>query len=314
MSMPQLSDAPGPAPHARRALIVEDETLFAAAVRKRLEKAGLECAVAATLAEAKRELRSLDPDVVLLDLRLPDGSGMQLLDSFKQEREAARRCVIVLTAYAEVEDAVVAMKQGAADYLKKPVDLDELLIAVNRVLEASALRHRLDYSRQRDSHAMEGALMLGESTGLRAVRDQILHLAKLTSASTEPPPNVLILGETGSGKDVAARLLHLAGSRCDRPFVHVDCASLPRDLMEAELFGHERGAFTSAAMARAGLIEAAEDGTVFLDEIAELPLDLQAKLLNVIERRRARRIGAAPEHAVAPPRSSSPRPTATSSS
>jgi len=300
MSAPQpTAGAPVRSPRPpRQALVVEDETLFAAAVSKRLTKAGLHCVVASTLAAAAQQLRALEPDVVLLDLRLPDGNGVQFLQTLR-ERSESPPPVIVLTAYAEVEDAVAAMKQGAADYLKKPIDLDELTITVERVLEASALRHQLDYSRQRDSHAVEGALLLGDSRALAEVRNQILHLARLTSASTEPGPNVLILGETGSGKDVAARLLHLSGSRRERPFVHVDCAALPRELMEAELFGHEKGAFTSATAARAGLIEAAEDGTVFLDEIGELPMDLQAKLLNVIERRRVRRVGSTREHPVA---------------
>jgi DNA-binding NtrC family response regulator len=205
----------------------------------------------------------------------------------------------VLTAFAEVDDAVQAMKRGAADYLKKPIDLDELLIAVEKVLEAAALRHQLDYSRQRDSHAVEdGALLLGDSPALSDVREQILRVARLTPVAGEPPANVLILGETGCGKDVAARLLHLSGARRARPFVHVDCAALPRELMEAELFGHQKGAYTGAAGARAGLIEAAEEGTVFLDEIGELPLELQSKLLTVIERRRIRRIGAVRETAV----------------
>jgi DNA-binding NtrC family response regulator len=283
----------------RRVLIVEDETLFAAAVRRRLEKAGLQCAVASTLADARRQLQNLFPDVVLLDLRLPDGSGMQFLESLAREHQNAP-AVIVLTAFAEVDDAVQAMKRGAADYLKKPIDLDELLIAVEKVLEASALKHQLNYSRQRDSHAIEdGALLLGDSPALAAAREQILRVARLSPLSGEPAPNVLILGETGSGKDVAARLLHLSGARRDRPFVHVDCAALPRELIEAELFGHEKSAFTGAVSTRAGLIEAAEDGTVFLDEIGELPLELQAKLLTVIERRRARRIGAVREQVVA---------------
>jgi DNA-binding NtrC family response regulator len=296
-SLQALPPSAGGVQPARRALVVEDETLFAAAVRKRLEKAGIQCTVAATLAEAHRQMQSAEPELVLLDLRLPDGSGMAFLEALRRLADGAPP-VIVLTAHAQVDDAVAAMKQGAADYLRKPVDLDELVIAVERVLEATALRNRLDYSRQRDSHAVEGALLLGESAPLAQLRNQILRLARLTSASSEPPPNVLILGETGSGKDVAARLLHLSGQHRARPFVHVDCASLPRELMEAELFGHEKGAFTSAAGARAGLIEAAENGTVFLDEIAELPLDLQAKLLNVLERRRVRRIGSTREHVV----------------
>jgi DNA-binding NtrC family response regulator len=144
----------------------------------------------------------------------------------------------------------------------------------------------------------DGALLLGDSPALSEVREQILRVARLAPVAGEPPANVLILGETGSGKDVAARLLHLSGARRTRPFVHVDCAALPRELMEAELFGHQKGAYTGAAGARAGLIEAAEEGTVFLDEIGELPLELQSKLLTVIERRRIRRIGAVREQAV----------------
>jgi len=291
------SAAPDRVAKGARVLIVDDEKLFAAAVRRRLEKAGYACAVAGTLAEAKSELDRALADVVLLDLRLPDGNGMQFLEQLRRTPDAAAP-VIVLTAYAEIDDAVQAMKQGAADYLKKPIDLDELLLAVDRALEATRLRHQLDYSRSRDSHALEDVLMIGDSTALSSVRERILRFARLTSVPGEPAPNVLILGETGSGKDVAARLLHLSSGRRSRPFVHVDCASLPRELIEAELFGHERGAFTSAAGARAGLIEAAEDGTLFLNEVAEIPLELQAKLLNVIERRRVRRLGSTREHAV----------------
>ncbi|HTS53288.1 MAG TPA: sigma-54 dependent transcriptional regulator [Burkholderiales bacterium] len=286
-----------PTAQAQRVLVVDDEALFANAVRRRLEKAGYQCAVAGTLGQAHALLEGGFADLILLDLRLPDGSGMQFLENLRRAPEAAPP-VIVLTAHAEVNDAVHAMKQGAADYLKKPIDLDELLIAVDRALEARRLQHQLDSSRSRDSHAVEGALLLGDSPVLVEVRNQIVRLARLTDASAEPAPNVLVLGETGSGKDVAARLLHLSSNRRNRPFVHVDCASLPRELMEAELFGHEKGAFTNATSARVGLIEAAEDGTVFLDEIGELPLELQAKLLNVIERRKVRRIGSTREHVV----------------
>jgi len=280
-----------------RILVVDDEVVFAAAVRKRLEKAGYQCSTASTLAAAQAQLQSAVPDLILLDLRLPDGSGMEFLQSLRRAPDSAPP-VVVLTAHAEVDDAVRAMKQGATDYLKKPIDLDELLLGIDRALEATRLRHQLDYSRSRDSHAVEGALLLGESAAVNEVRGQIVRLAKLMDVSGEPGPNVLILGETGAGKDIAARLLHLSSGRRARPFVHVDCASLPRELMEAELFGHEKGAFTGATAARAGLIEAAEDGTVFLDEIGELPPELQAKLLNVIERRKVRRLGSAREHAV----------------
>ncbi|HMJ49828.1 MAG TPA: sigma-54 dependent transcriptional regulator, partial [Burkholderiales bacterium] len=280
---------------APRVLIIEDESLFGRAVKKRLEKAGHECVVAATLAEGRELARNSAPELVLLDLRLPDGNGLDLLTELRAAGESRQPPVIVLTAYGEISDAVHAMKLGAADYLKKPVDLDELLLAVDKVLQTSRLRHQLDYSRERDSHAVEGTQLLGDSPAMQRVREQILRLAELAGEGTEPPPTVLILGETGSGKDVAARRLHLLSPRKARPFVQVDCASLPRDLIEAELFGHEKGAFTSAHGARSGLIEAAEDGTLFLDEIGELPLDLQAKLLNVIERRKTRRIGSVVE-------------------
>ncbi len=283
---------------APRLLLVEDETLFAQAVMRRVARAGWQSRLAASLAQARAALAAETPDLVLLDLRLPDGNGLDLLPALRALADHPPP-VVVLTAHAEVRDAVAAMKQGAADYLRKPVDLDELVLALERVLEAERLRDRLDYSRQRETHAVEGAALLGESQPMLRLREQLLRVAELTSLAQDDPPNVLILGETGSGKDVAARLLHLSGRRRERPFVQVDCAALPRDLMEAELFGHERGSFTGATQSRAGLIEAAEGGTVFLDEIGELPLDLQAKLLHVLERRRVRRLGSAREHAVA---------------
>jgi two-component system, NtrC family, response regulator AtoC len=272
-------------------LLVEDETLFASAVKRRLEQAGYRCTMTTSLAEASRELTAT-ADLVLLDLRLPDGNGLELLERLNAVAGARQPPVIVLTAFAEIGDAVRAMKLGAADYLKKPIDLDELLIAIEKVLNQDALRHRLDYSRQRDSHAVEGTLLLGQSAAIEQTRRQLERLAGIAGTDGEPLPTVLITGETGTGKDIAARLLHLSGSNRSSPFVHVDCAALPRELMESELFGHERGAFTGAQQSRAGLIEAAEDGSVFLDEIGELPLELQAKLLAVIERRRIRRLGA----------------------
>jgi len=281
-----------------RVLVIEDETLFARAVARSLEGVGYEVVCAASLGAGRHAMKAAAPDLVLLDLRLPDGSGMDFLAELSALADD-RPQVLVLTAYGEIGDAVQAIKLGAADYLKKPIDLDELRLVVERVLATTQMRNQLDYSRERDSHvAVEGALLIGESPAIERLRDQIHRLARLGGGTGEPPPTVLILGETGSGKDVAARLLHLSGPFRDEPFVQVDCASLPRDLIEAELFGHEKGAFTSAVGARAGLLEAAEDGTIFLDEIGELPLELQAKLLNVIERRRTRRIGSVKERPI----------------
>jgi two-component system, NtrC family, response regulator AtoC len=285
---------PEPAAQGANILLVEDEALFARATAKHLERAGHGCEIAPSLAAARQAIARARPDLILLDLRLPDGSGLDFL----QELVALRSeplSAIVLTANGEIGDAVLAMKNGALDYLRKPVDLDELQIAVDQALQTLRLKHRLDYSRQRDSHALEAAQMLGDSSAIATVRAQIGRLAGLTSSVQGLRPTILILGETGTGKDIAARLLHTSSAWREQPFVQIDCASLPKDLIEAELFGHEKGSFTGAQNARSGLIEAAEDGTLFLDEIGELPLDLQAKLLNVIERRRTRRLGATKE-------------------
>jgi two-component system, NtrC family, response regulator AtoC len=171
-----------------------------------------------------------------------------------------------------------------------------LLLIVQKNEKTAALKTSLDYSRQRNTHAADKVSLIGQSAAIESLRMQIARIASLSSDAA--PPSVLITGETGTGKDVVARLLHANSANNDKPFVHVDCASLPADLIEAELFGHEKGAFTGAVGTRAGLIEAAEDGTLFLDEIGELPLALQAKLLNVLERRVVRRLGATKERNV----------------
>jgi len=278
-------------------LIVEDEALFARAVMRRLQKVGYECEHVETLQNARAIIKQFSPDIVLLDMRLPDGNGLELLPELVVKNVA----VIVMTAHGEISDAVNAIKHGAVDYLKKPIDLEELLLSVQKAENAAIQSNSLDYSRQRNVHAIDGVEMLGDSPAIQSVKAQIKRIAQLV-ATDVVPPTVLISGETGTGKDVAARLLHLSCQNRDRhsdkPFVHIDCASLPQELMESELFGHEKGAFTGATATRPGLIEAAEDGTLFLDEIGELPLPLQAKLLNVLERRMVRRIGSTKERAV----------------
>ncbi|CAG0962476.1 Regulatory protein AtoC [Methylophilaceae bacterium] len=278
-----------------RVLVIEDEALFARAVIKRLKKAGYDCEHAENLQDGRAIAKQFLPDIALLDMRLPDGNGLDMLS----ELVIKGISVIVMTAYGELNDAVSAMKQGAIDYLKKPVDLEELLLVIEKAETSTKLQHHLDYSRQRNTHATEGIELLGNSPVMQQVRKQIERVAQLATIKDTVPPTILINGETGTGKDVAARLLHLSCMNKDRPFVHVDCASLPGELIESELFGHERGAFTSAQASRCGLIEAAEDGTLFLDEIGELPLNLQAKLLNVLERRMVRRVGSTKERSVA---------------
>lgn len=278
----------------KKILLVEDEVLFARAVVKRLQKAGFECEHAESLHDARLLMKQFEPDMALLDMRLPDGNGLDLLADFV----AKNITTIVMTAYGDVTDAVNAIKMGAIDYLKKPIDLEELLLIIKKNEKTTELQTSLDYSRQRDSLANDSVQLIGESPAMQSVRQQIMRIAQLSALSDAVQPTVLIVGETGTGKDVVARYLHANCANRDKPFVHVDCASLPAELIESELFGHEKGAFTNAVASRPGLIESAEDGTLFLDEIGELPLGLQAKLLNVLERRMVRRLGSTKERPV----------------
>jgi len=281
----------------KKILLVEDENVFAKAVKKHLQRAGYKIDIAENLAAAREEYKNNAPDLVLLDMRLPDGSGLDLLSEIKSSN--TNTAVLVMSAYGELEDAVSAMKLGASDYLKKPIDLDELLINVEKVFDKNELTQKLTYSVKREQHAVETVEFLGQCQQIKLVSEQVERISQLSQSGNVIPPTVLILGETGTGKDVVARLLHAYSSRKQKPFVHVDCASLPKDLIESELFGHEKGAFTNAHVARTGLIEAAEDGVLFLDEIGELPLNLQSKLLAVLERRTIRRVGTTQERSVA---------------
>ena len=282
---------------SRRILIVEDEKLFADALGKVLKKAGFDCEQAGCLKEAERNFRNAEPDLVLTDVRLPDGSGLDFLRRLRG-KFGSEIPTLVMSAYGELEDAVEAMRLGAVDYLKKPFDLDELVPKIEGLFSREAITRKLAYSSKREQHTAETPELLGDSPDMQAVRKQIARIAELTRNATPPLPTVLISGETGTGKDLAARLLHAQSGLGDRPFVHVDCASLPKDLIEAELFGHEKGAFTDAKIARTGLIEASEDGVLFLDEIGEVPLELQTKLLAVLERRTLRRVGTTRERPV----------------
>jgi two-component system, NtrC family, response regulator AtoC len=281
------------ATHEFHLLLVEDEQLFAKAVCRRLQAAGYHCSLAHTLTDADARMKQRMPDLILLDMRLPDGAGLDLLTRLSEET-ATQVPVIMMTAYGEIDDAVAAMKLGALDYLKKPLDLEELILAVEKALNHLMVRKRLDYSLQRESRAVAAGANEGVGKAFTVLREEIHRIATLADRA-ETPPTVLILGETGSGKDVAARLLHHYSQRHERPFMQVDCAVLAKELIEAELFGHERGAFTGAGQARVGLVEAAEDGVLFLDEIGELPLELQAKLLTLLERRSYRRVGSSQE-------------------
>ena len=288
--MPQSDSSREPGGAGPTVLVVDDEELFARAIGKKLGRNGVECELAPDIASARDRLAGRRPDLMLLDVRLPDGSGLDFLRELRTG-DHADLPVLVLTAFGGLQDAVAAMKERADDYLTKPIDLDELMVKIERVLGQVELSRQLEYSRERERRTASDSALVGESAAMRLLASQIARIQGLAGRTDGFPPTVLIQGETGTGKDLAARALHRGSARARRPFVHLDCAALPKDLVEAELFGHEKGAFTSAHTARTGMIEAAEDGTVYLDEIGELPLELQSRLLAVLERREVRRIG-----------------------
>ena len=265
-------------------LIVDDERTLARAVRAFLQESGYEAEVAGDAEQALGLLETLRPDVVFSDVRLPGMSGIELLRRIREFDPALP--VVIMTAYGTIEGAVEAVKLGAFDYIKKPVDLEELKLLAERAREHSQMRQELSYYRRRAAREVPFADVIGESPGLRAVLDQARQIAALD----ETPP-VLITGETGTGKGLVARTIHASSPRGSRPFIEVNCTALPATLMEAELFGHERGAFTDAKESKLGLFEAAEGGFLFLDEVGDIELALQGKLLKAVEERTVRRVG-----------------------
>jgi two-component system response regulator AtoC len=265
-------------------LIVDDERTLARAVKAFLAEAGYEAEVAGDAEQALELLSNLRPDVVFADVRLPGMSGIDLLRRIREFDPAIP--VIIMTAYGTIEGAVEAVKLGAFDYMKKPVDLEELKLLADRARETALLKQELSYYRRRAANEAQFAGVLGNSPALREVMDQVRQVAALD----ETPP-VLITGETGTGKGLVARTLHSSGPRAGKPFIEVNCTALPANLMEAELFGYERGAFTDAKESKIGLFEAAEGGFLFLDEVGDIEPSLQGKLLRAIEERTVRRVG-----------------------
>jgi two-component system response regulator AtoC len=265
-------------------LIVDDERTLVRAVKAFLAEAGYEAEVAGNAEQALELLPKLRPDVVFADVRLPGMSGIDLLRRIREFDPAI--AVIIMTAYGTIEGAVEAVKLGAFDYIKKPVDLEELKLLADRARETALMKQELSYYRKRAASELPFAGVLGSSPAMRAVMEQVRQVAALD----ETPP-VLITGETGTGKGLVARTLHTSGARSGKPFIDVNCTALPANLMEAELFGYERGAFTDAKESKIGLFEAAERGFLFLDEVGDLEPSLQGKLLRAIEERMVRRVG-----------------------
>jgi DNA-binding NtrC family response regulator len=263
-------------------LLVEDKESLRRVLRLTLEHAGYSVTEAADAREASNEITRVPHKIVLTDLRMPNGSGLDVLRAAKNADSDVP--VIVMTAYGSIDEAVQAMKDGAHDFLQKPVDSNHLLLLVERALEQSRLRTENILLREEWSKHYGFPRILGESEAIkRAVAE--------TQRVAQTEATVLLLGESGTGKELFARAVHHLSNRRDRPFVAINCAAIPETLIENELFGHERGAFTGAGDRRLGKFELASTGTVFLDEIGELPLTVQGKLLRAIEEKSIDRIG-----------------------
>ncbi len=263
-------------------LLVEDEELLRWTLARRLGKGGHTVHEAGTLAEAAEHLRRHQPDLMLLDLALPDGHGLDFFESHRAELEDT--VTIVMTAVGEVEDAVRAMKLGAFDFLSKPVDSTELLALIDRSL-ARREEHLTAQVARREQESRTSTDIVAHSPAFK----RVLEIACQVGRSHVD--TILIQGESGTGKNVVARYIHAVSSRRDRPLLEINCAALPEHLVESELFGHERGAFTDAKSTKRGTLELASEGSVVLDEISELKLEVQAKLLQFLESRMFRRVG-----------------------
>ena len=263
-------------------LLVEDKDSLRRVLRLTLENAGYTVTEAADARAALNEIATTRHRLVLTDLRMPNGSGLDVLRSARAAD--ADVPVIVMTAFGSIDEAVQAMKDGAHDFLQKPVDSNHLLLLVERALEQARLRTENILLREEWSRRYGFPRILGESEALKRAVGETQRVAQTETT-------VLLLGESGTGKELFARAVHHLSARRDKPFVAINCAAIPETLIENELFGHERGAFTGASERRQGKFELASDGTVFLDEIGELPLGVQGKLLRAIEEKVVDRIG-----------------------
>jgi two-component system, NtrC family, response regulator AtoC len=278
-------------------MLVEDDETLADNIRTWLAKHGWEVSVFHNVDAALAQLETVRPDVIVADYMLPGRTGLELV------REVAKLDaqikIVMATGHGDVQLAVEAMRAGAYDYVVKPLVLAELGLLLDRAMDAARMERRLSFYRSHQARGSGVDSLLGESAPMQATRARIRQVLEAEAALTDGMlPPVLVTGETGTGKELAARALHFDGMRREGPFVEINCSSLPLQLLESELFGHERGAFTDAKERKVGLVEAAEGGTLFLDEIGEVDLAIQAKLLKLLEERSVRRVGSTRERKV----------------
>ncbi len=280
---PGTAGGPVGALMAEKILVVDDEKLIRWSLKESLERAGYQVAEAEDGEQAVRELDSEGADLVLLDIRMPGKTGLQVLEHIASRYPGTP--AILMTAYSSVSGAVEAMRHGAFDYVVKPFDQEEVLVVVRKALDTTRLQREVQLLRRQAKERHGLANLVGESRQMHEVGELIGKVAS-SAAST-----VLIQGESGTGKDLAAKAIHYASERSDKPFMNITCSALPETLLESELMGHERGAFTDAREMKRGLFELAEGGTLFLDEIGDMGLGLQAKLLRFLEDKIVRRVG-----------------------
>ena len=253
------------------------------ALVKRLKMHGYTADMAATGADGLKRLADGGTDLVLLDYRLPDADGLELLDKIR--RQWPDILTVMMTAYTNVEIAIQAIRLGAYDYVSKPFSLDEMMVVVDKALEAKRLRTEVERIRTKEIEEFGFDRIVAHSPKMLEIVNLLKHLAE-SEART-----ILLQGESGTGKDLAAKVVHFHSPRAGRPFMNITCTALPETLLESELFGHEKGAFTDARQQKQGLFEMADGGTIFLDEIGDMPASLQAKLLRFLEEKAFRRVG-----------------------
>ena len=273
-------------------LIIEDEKLLGTELSRHYKAHGWDVTLAANLAQAKEQLvnQRLEPLLILSDMNLPDGNGLDFMEAVKPTIIHAEW--LFLTGYGSVPDSVKALRLGAYDFLEKPCDLERLDLVVSSAFRSACIQRRVIDQTQQGHRRYSPEAYIGKSEQSRQIRQLLTRLNQV------PFSALIIGGETGTGKGLVAKILHYGGNRAQQPMVEVNCAALPREILESELFGHESGAFTGATGRHRGLMEQADGGTLFMDEIAEMPLDLQAKLLKVIEDRKFRRLGGEKEISV----------------
>lgn len=277
-------------------LIIEDETLLGRSLAASLAQDGHRSHWVSSAEDASSWLSNHQADLALIDCGLPGMSGMDLLAQLVEAHPDTG--VIMMTAHGDVPTAVSAMKLGAMEFLIKPVDLEVVSLIAHKSLKHRRMERTWEHERKQRSQQYGLHQVIGRCAGIEKAKTLVRRIASINVAASERLPNVLITGETGTGKDVFARAIHYEGTRQSGPFVHVNCAALPESLIESELFGHVKGAFTDARSSKRGLFEVADHGTLFLDEVGTLPLALQAKILTVIETGSIRPVGGADEISV----------------